>query len=224
MEKEGERVSGDLRGRVPADEEDEDGGSRETLDRGPVIPEEDRISEAVALKKSYTKAVGNASWPTIDSLPDPIQARNIRRIVIPQQDYEAKRQNFRFALIGRVNFHLISLDALHEEARANCKLNQEVVMNPLGKGYVIFEFKCEGVGRPVAFDKHTRQGLMGYFARIQVEIDVSETTVRVKEVQIERLELATNLVLKFRQKVVYEDNVERCGYCKRVGHLIAACR
>ncbi|XP_042484213.1 uncharacterized protein LOC122064561 [Macadamia integrifolia] len=96
-----------------------------------------------APKKSYARAVGNTSWPIIDSLPKPIEAINIRRIVIPQHNYESKRQMFRFALIGRVNFRLISLDDLHKEARENWKLSKGETMHPLGKGYVIFQFQCE---------------------------------------------------------------------------------
>ncbi|XP_042505578.1 uncharacterized protein LOC122092230 [Macadamia integrifolia] len=159
-------------------------------------------------------------------------------------------------------------------------------MHPLGKGYVIFQFQCEGdkaavwrrsplrigdqvirfqhwkpdfnihekqlftklvwirfpdlpleywhenvllfiakaVGCPVPLDRRTRQGILGFFARVLVEIDISDLAERVEEVQVERLELGTSQVYGFCQKVVYEDNMERCGYCKRVGHLISKCR
>ncbi|XP_042511673.1 uncharacterized protein LOC122086773 [Macadamia integrifolia] len=281
----GERVSGDL-GRDSADEEEGDGGARESPDRGPEVLVPNGLPEVVMNKRSYATVVGNSSWPTIDSLPDPIQARNFQRIVIPQQDYESKRQNFRFALIGRVNFCLISLDALREEASVNWKLSKGMTMHPLGKGFVIFQFQCEGdksavwrrsplrvgdqvirfqhwkpdfnihekqtftklvwirlsdppleywhenvllsiakaVGRPVALDRRTREGLLGYFAKVLVEIDISESAVRIDEVQVERLELGTAKVFGFRQKVVYEDNVERCGYCRRLGHQVSFCR
>ncbi|XP_042486114.1 uncharacterized protein LOC122066361 [Macadamia integrifolia] len=223
--------------------DDMDNGDREALDRGPP-PQGPEVN---APTRSYARAVGLASWPAIDSLLEPIQAGNITRIVIPQNDYEAKRQNLRFALIGRVNFRLLSLDDLRQEARDNWKLSQGVVMHPLGKGYAIFQFRCEGdkaaiwrrtplrvrgqlirlqhwrpdfniheknsftklvwvwhdilnlpleywhdnvllsiakaVGRPVTLDNHTRQGILGYFARVLVEVDSSEAATRVEEVQ-----------------------------------------
>ncbi|XP_042521289.1 uncharacterized protein LOC122094754 [Macadamia integrifolia] len=262
--------------------DDMDNGDREALDRGPP-PQGPEVN---ASTRSYARVVGLASWPAIDSLPEPIQAGNITRIVIPQNDYEAKRQNFRFALIGRVNFRLLSLDDLRQEARDNWKLNQGVVMHPLGKGYVIFQFRCEGdkaaiwrrtplrvrgqlirlqhwrpdfniheknsftklvwvrfpdlpleywhdnvllsiakaVGRPVTLDNHTRQGILGYFARVLVEVDSSEAATRVEEVQVERFEPGTTKIFGFRQRVIYEDNCAKCGFCKRMGHQVNNCR
>ncbi|XP_042497583.1 uncharacterized protein LOC122076338 [Macadamia integrifolia] len=259
-----------------------DNGDREALDRGPP-PQGPEVN---APTRSYARAVGLASWLAIDSLPEPIQAGNITRIVIPQNDYEAKRQNFRFALIGRVNFRLLSLDDLRQEARDNWKLSQGVVMHPLGKGYVIFQFRCEGdkaaiwrrtplrvrgqlirlqhwrldfniheknsftklmwvrfpdlpleywhdnvllsiakgVGRPVTLDNHTRQGILGYFARVLVEVDSSEAATRVEEVQVERFEPGTTKIFGFRQRVIYEDNCAKCGFCKRMGHQVNNCR
>ncbi|XP_042490028.1 uncharacterized protein LOC122069993 [Macadamia integrifolia] len=270
-------VGGVLEGR----DEDEglvsEGAARENLDHGPVQPEVALVQENQPPRRSYVKVVANASWPAIDSLPELIQAGNIHRIVIPQQDYESKRQVFRFALIGRVNFRLVSLDYLRKEAAEKWNLNQGVTMPPLGKGYVIFEFHCERdkaaiwkrspfklggqlirfqhwtpdfniyekqaqakliwvrfpdlpleywyenvllsiakvVGRPMALDQHTRQGLMGYYARVLVEMDVSDMPTRVDEVQVERLEPDTSKMFGFRQKVVYEDIGGSCGYCKQ---------
>ncbi|XP_042515319.1 uncharacterized protein LOC122089682 [Macadamia integrifolia] len=65
---------------------------------------------------------------------------------------------------------------------------------------------------------------MGYFARVLVEIDISEFAVRIDEVQVERFEPGTSKVFGFRQKMVYEDNIDRCGYCRQVGHLVSTCR
>ncbi|XP_042474818.1 uncharacterized protein LOC122056915 [Macadamia integrifolia] len=159
-------------------------------------------------------------------------------------------------------------------------------MDPLGKGFVIFQFQCEGdkatvwrrspmkigsqpirfqhwkldfnihvkqtwskliwirfpdlpleywhenvllsiakaVGRPVALDRHTKQGLMGHYARVLVEIDTTETASRIEEVQVERLEPGTTRVFGFRQRVQYEDDISRCGFCKRLGHKVGDCR
>ncbi|XP_042505496.1 uncharacterized protein LOC122082068 [Macadamia integrifolia] len=226
------------------EDEDDDGGGREPLDPGPVAPDPGGTSEATAPKRSYARVLGVSSWPAIDSFPELIQAGNICTIIIPQQDYEAKRHNFHFSLIGQVNFFLISLDALRMEAKEKRNLSQGVVMHPLGKGFVIFQFHCEGdkaevwrrsplkiggqlirfqhwkpdfnihekqiftkivwirfpdlpleywhenvllsivkaVRRPVALDRRTRQGIMGYLARVLVEIDIFESVVRIDEV------------------------------------------
>ncbi|XP_042490059.1 uncharacterized protein LOC122070022 [Macadamia integrifolia] len=83
---------------------------------------------------------------------------------------------------------------------------------------------AKAVGCPAALDRRTRQGLLGYFTRVLVEIDISDLAVRVEEVQVERFEPGTSQVYGFCQKVVYEDNVERCAHCKRVSHLISNCR
>ncbi|XP_042520831.1 uncharacterized protein LOC122094157 [Macadamia integrifolia] len=282
----GERVSGDSGENGDMAVEDDDGGARESLDRGPDGPPQDERHKDAGQRRTYAKALGFSSWPAIDTLPEPIQVGSKRRVMIPQRDYELKRQNFRFALIGRVNFRLISLDGLRAEAREKWNLSQGVLMHPLGKCYVIFQFQCEGdkaavwrrspfrigdqvirfqhwkpdfnihekqlltklvwirfpdlpleywhenvllsiakaVGRPVSLDRRTRQGILGFFARVLVEVDISDLAERVEEVQVERLEPGTSQVYGFCQKVVYEDNVERCGYCKRVGHLISKCR
>ncbi|XP_042481900.1 uncharacterized protein LOC122062377 [Macadamia integrifolia] len=260
----GERASGNSGENGAMVVEDDDGGARESLDCGPEGPPQDERHKGA----------------------EPIQVGSKRRVVIPQRDYESKRQNFRFALIRMVNFRLISLDALRGEAREKWNLSQGVLMHPLEKGYVIFQFQCEGnkttvwrrpphrvgdqvirfqywkpefniqekqsftklvwirfpdlpleywhenvllsiakaVGCPVALDRQTRQGLLGYFARVLVEIDISGLAMRVEKVQVERFEPSTSQVYGFCQKVVYEDNVERCGHCKRVGHLISKCR
>ncbi|XP_042505521.1 uncharacterized protein LOC122082097 [Macadamia integrifolia] len=271
-------------------ESNDDGGAHEDLDRGPASQAAMAMggvnSDALRSNSSYAKAVGNASWPTIDSLPEPIQAGEIRRIIIPQQDYESKRQSFRYSLIRRVNFKAISLDALRKEAADKWNLNQRVTIHPLGKGFVIFQFQCEGdkaavrrrspmkigsqlirfqhwksdfnihvkqtwskliwirfpdlpleywhenvllsiakaVGRPVALDHHTKQGLMGHYARVLVEMDTTETASLIEEVQVERLEPGTTRVFGFRQQVQYEDDISRCGFCKRLGHKVGECR
>ncbi|XP_042515410.1 uncharacterized protein LOC122089794 [Macadamia integrifolia] len=238
--------TGDLGGNGSVAVEDEDGDARESLDRGPEVPPLSVRQEDVG---------------------------NKRHVVIPQRDYESKWQNFRFALIGRVNFRLISLDTLRMEAQEKWNLSQGILMHLLGKGYIIFQFQCQGdkvavwrrspvrvreqvirfhhwkpdfnihekqsltklvwirfldlpleywhknillsiakvVGHPVALDRQTRQGLLGYFARVLVEIDISDSAVRVEEVQVERLEPGPSQVFGFCQKVVYEDKVERCG-------------
>ncbi|XP_042489634.1 uncharacterized protein LOC122069615 [Macadamia integrifolia] len=273
-----------------SEEADDDGGAREDLYRGSAPQETIAMggvnSDALRPNRSYAKVVGNASWPAIDSLPEPIQAGEIRRIIIPQQDYESKRQSFRFALIGRVDFRVISFDALRKEAADKWNLSQRVSMHPLRKGFVIFQFQCEGdkaavwrrspmkigsqlirfqhwkpdfnihvkqtwskliwirfpdlpleywhenvllsiakaVGRPVALDRHTKQGLMGHYARVLVEIDTTETASRIEEVQVECLEPGTTRVFGFRQRVQYEDDISRRGFCKRLGHKVGECR
>ncbi|XP_042515204.1 uncharacterized protein LOC122089521 [Macadamia integrifolia] len=272
------------------EEADDDGGAHEDLDRGPAPQATMAMggvkSDALRSNRSYAKAVGNASRPVIDSLPEPIQAGKIRRIIIPQWDYESKRQSFRFALIGRVNFRALSLDALRKEAADKWNLSQRVTMHPLGNGFVIFQFQREGdkvavwrrspmkigsqlirfqhwkldfnihvkqtwskliwirfpdlpleywhenvllsiakvVGRPVALDHHTKQGLMGHYARVLVEMDTTENASRIEEVQVERLKPDTTRVFGFKQQVQYEDDISRCGFCKRLGHKVGECR
>ncbi|XP_043700188.1 uncharacterized protein LOC122650888 [Telopea speciosissima] len=240
----------------------------------------------MAAPQSYAKAVGGHVWPDIDALPDPIHAGNITRIRIPQKDYEENRNRFRFALIGRVNFRLASLDALRKEAKVKWNLKQGVIMHPLGKGFVIFQFSFEGdmaevwrrspvrfndqairfqrwkpdfntheqqvltklvwvrfpdlsleywhenvllsmakaVGKHVALDRRTRQGLLGHFARVLVEIDAGDSSTRVEEVQVERFEPGSTKEFCFTQKVIYEDGLQRCGYCRRLGHQSSLCR
>ncbi|XP_042509129.1 uncharacterized protein LOC122084758 [Macadamia integrifolia] len=65
---------------------------------------------------------------------------------------------------------------------------------------------------------------MGHYARVLVEIDTTETASRIEEVQVERLEPDTTRVFGFRQRVQYEDDISRCGFCKRLGHKVGECR
>ncbi|XP_042500841.1 uncharacterized protein LOC122078780 [Macadamia integrifolia] len=69
------------------------GDAREDPNRGLVIHETEAVGDRHPSKQSNARAAANASWPAIDSLPELIQAGNIQRIVIPQEDYESKCQD-----------------------------------------------------------------------------------------------------------------------------------
>ncbi|XP_043721127.1 uncharacterized protein LOC122668653 [Telopea speciosissima] len=83
---------------------------------------------------------------------------------------------------------------------------------------------AKAVGRPVALDRRTRQGLLCHFARVLVEIDAGDSSTRVEEVQVERFEPGSTKEFCFTQKVIYEDGLQRCGYCRRLGHQSSLCR
>ncbi|XP_042517551.1 uncharacterized protein LOC122091598 [Macadamia integrifolia] len=206
---------------------------------------------------SYARAVGGqASWPDIDTLSKTIQAGSTTRVIIAQNDYESVRQNFRFALIGHVNFRVNSLNDLSKEAAERWNLKLRVLMHTLRKGYVIFQFGSDGdmssvwrrspirfgelnleyrhenillsmakaVSRSVALNRRMRQGLMGHYARVLVEVNVTESASRVEEIQVVRKEPGMNKEFCFRQSIVYEDAMVKCGFCKKVGHQVMDCR
>ncbi|XP_042483498.1 uncharacterized protein LOC122063871 [Macadamia integrifolia] len=81
---------------------------------------------------------------------------------------------------------------------------------------------AKAVRRPMAIDKHTRTVLMGGFARIQVEMEIGSS--RIEETHVERLQPGTQQVFWFKQKVIYEDKLGLCGFCKKLGHLVSDCR
>ncbi|XP_042482081.1 uncharacterized protein LOC122062506 [Macadamia integrifolia] len=80
----------------------------------------------------------------VDDLPEPVHAGNSTKVIIAQGEYEDHFHKYKFALIGRINFHFISLDDFRKEAREIWKLKGKVKMVPMGKGFTIFQFDSEG--------------------------------------------------------------------------------
>ncbi|XP_042474921.1 uncharacterized protein LOC122057007 [Macadamia integrifolia] len=63
---------------------------------------------------------------------------------------------------------------------------------------------------------------MGAFARVQVEVEIGAT--RLEEIQVERRQPGTNETFWFKQNIIYEDALIRCGFCKKMGHSVHVCR
>ncbi|XP_042483496.1 uncharacterized protein LOC122063868 [Macadamia integrifolia] len=77
-------------------------------------------------------------------------------------------------------------------------------------------------GRPVEIDRRTRNATMGSYARILVEVEIGGS--RVEEIQVERKQPRTNTLFWFKQRILYEDEIDRCFFCKKLGHSINQCR
>ncbi|XP_042483490.1 uncharacterized protein LOC122063856 [Macadamia integrifolia] len=233
--------------------------------------------------RSYSSVVGRF-FPDMELLPDLIHPRWCTKIIIPQDAYEERLLRFRFALIGRVNFRIISMNDICKEAVESWNLQGSVRMAPMGKGYILFQFEHEGdmaamwrrsltkvggqvirfqcwkldfdvhannistklvwirfldhpleywhekillsmakaAGRLAALDRRTRTTALGSFARVQVEVEVEAK--RVDEIQVERKQPGIGEAFWFKQVVVYEDGMSRSTFCKKVGHMVHACR
>ncbi|XP_042482127.1 uncharacterized protein LOC122062570 [Macadamia integrifolia] len=81
---------------------------------------------------------------------------------------------------------------------------------------------AKAAGRPVALDRCTRTAAMGTFARVQVEIEIGVN--RLEEIHVERKQPGTNEIFWFTQTIIYQDGMPRCGFCKKMGHLVNVCR
>ncbi|XP_042521281.1 uncharacterized protein LOC122094744 [Macadamia integrifolia] len=77
-------------------------------------------------------------------------------------------------------------------------------------------------GHPVEVDRRTPHGTMGNYARVLVEVPMSGT--RVEEIQVERKQPGKNVLFWFKQRIIYEDGIGRCTFCKKLGHLVEQCR
>ncbi|XP_042518495.1 uncharacterized protein LOC122092224 [Macadamia integrifolia] len=77
-------------------------------------------------------------------------------------------------------------------------------------------------GRPVEIDRWTRNATMGSYARILIEVELGGS--RVEEIQVERKQPRTNTLFWFKQRILYEDEIDRCSFCKKLGHSINQCR
>ncbi|XP_042479778.1 chromatin-remodeling ATPase INO80-like [Macadamia integrifolia] len=77
-------------------------------------------------------------------------------------------------------------------------------------------------GRPVAIDKRTLAGSMGNFPRVLVEVELGGN--RVEEIQVERRQPGKETLFWFTQRINYEDDIGRCNFCKKLGHLAMECR
>ncbi|XP_042487274.1 uncharacterized protein LOC122067493 [Macadamia integrifolia] len=81
---------------------------------------------------------------------------------------------------------------------------------------------AKAVGRPLDIDKRTRNASIGNFARVLVEMDSS--VQRLEEIQVERRQPGTGDLFWFKQKIIYEDALGKCGFCKKLGHTIQNCK
>ncbi|XP_042477728.1 uncharacterized protein LOC122059099 [Macadamia integrifolia] len=81
---------------------------------------------------------------------------------------------------------------------------------------------AKAFGRPVEIDRRTRNATMGSYARILVEVELGGS--RVEEIQVERRQPRTNTLFWFKQRILYEDDIGRCSFCKKLGHSITQCR
>ncbi|XP_043697029.1 uncharacterized protein LOC122647778 [Telopea speciosissima] len=81
---------------------------------------------------------------------------------------------------------------------------------------------AKAVGRPVAIDGRTKRVMFGNFARALVEIDIDGE--RTSEIQVEHMRLGSSDPFWFHQNIVYEDELEWCEFCKKLGHSSEKCR
>ncbi|XP_042499861.1 uncharacterized protein LOC122078054 [Macadamia integrifolia] len=216
--------------------------------------------------------------------PLTVASGNSTKVIIPQDTYEDRLGRYRFALIGRINFHHVFLDNVRREAHEAWNLQGAVKMVPMGKGVTIFQFASEGdmvtiwrrspvkvrgqlvrfqrwhldfnihekpinkvlvwvrfpelpleywhekvlltmakaYGRSLALDQRTKNVMYGNCARVLVEMEIGG--LRPEEIQVERKQPGTENLFWFKQKLFYEDAMGKCGYCKKVGHIIGDCR
>ncbi|KAJ4719023.1 Zinc knuckle CX2CX4HX4C [Melia azedarach] len=75
---------------------------------------------------------------------------------------------------------------------------------------------ARGVGMPLQLDKITREGIYGYYTRVLVEVDVSDTLPQFLNVERDDYE--------FHVKLVYENLPSKCSSCGAIGHDVAKCR
>ncbi|XP_042495187.1 uncharacterized protein LOC122074445 [Macadamia integrifolia] len=81
---------------------------------------------------------------------------------------------------------------------------------------------AKAVGRHLDIDKRTRNASIGNFARILVEMENSDQ--RLEEIQVERQQLGIGDLFWFTERILYEDAMGMCGFCKCVGHTIQVCK
>ncbi|XP_042491755.1 uncharacterized protein LOC122071462 [Macadamia integrifolia] len=81
---------------------------------------------------------------------------------------------------------------------------------------------AKAVGRPVGFDQRTKSVIYGNYARVLVEMEVG--VPRLEEIQVERKQPGTQILFWFKQQLIYEDSLGKCGFCKKLGHQVHACR
>ncbi|XP_043710419.1 uncharacterized protein LOC122659372 [Telopea speciosissima] len=87
----------------------------------------------------------------------------------------------------------------------------------------VLQSMAKVIGRPMDLDSRTWNGVMGHFAHVLVEVEDSSSFSRVYEFQVERKQPRSEIPYFFKQFIVYEDELDRCSYCKRVGHVSNGC-
>ncbi|XP_042486818.1 uncharacterized protein LOC122067035 [Macadamia integrifolia] len=81
---------------------------------------------------------------------------------------------------------------------------------------------AKAVGRPVGLDQRTKSVIYGNYARVLMEMEVG--VPRLEEIQVERKQPGTQILFWFKQQLIYEDSLGKCGFCKKLGHQVHACR
>jgi len=74
---------------------------------------------------------------------------------------------------------------------------------------------ASAIGTPLVIDENTRNRLFGHYARVLVDIDLSERTFN--HILVEREGFAFNV------EVVYEKQPLFCKICNKIGHKIHHC-
>ena len=74
---------------------------------------------------------------------------------------------------------------------------------------------ASGIGTPLAIDEATQSRLFGHYARILVDVDLSDTIFESVLVEREGYE--------FSVTVEYERKPAFCPHCKMIGHSIQQC-
>ncbi|XP_042509183.1 uncharacterized protein LOC122084825 [Macadamia integrifolia] len=176
-------------------------------------------------QKSFAKTVDTV-LPVVDDLPEPVHAGNSTKVIIPQEEYEDHLHKYKFSLIGRINFCFISLDDVRREAREIWKLKGKVKMVPMGKGFTIFQFDSE---KDMALMWRRSPVKVGRqyvrFQRWHPDFSIHEKQINKALVWVRFPDLPLEYWYeKFKQQVLYEDSLGQCGFCKKLGHQVHACR
>ncbi|XP_043717739.1 uncharacterized protein LOC122665653 [Telopea speciosissima] len=81
---------------------------------------------------------------------------------------------------------------------------------------------AKAAGRPVTIDPCTQRVMFGNCATVLVELDIDGE--RISEIQVEHMHPCSRDPFWFHQTIVYEDELEWCRFCKKVGHSSEKCR
>ncbi|XP_043720887.1 uncharacterized protein LOC122668374 [Telopea speciosissima] len=81
---------------------------------------------------------------------------------------------------------------------------------------------AKALGNPIVLDRRTKEISMGFFARVLVDMEITDS--RLSEILVERQHVGSSEYFRFKQSALYEDGMTHCGFYRRVGHSIKSCK
>ncbi|KAK9942944.1 hypothetical protein M0R45_008584 [Rubus argutus] len=201
------------------------------------------LANPQGIKPSFVLVVNSGTLPnvTLVNLPSPTTVDGITSIKICEQSYQRGLAKCKFNLIGRLILPPKATAPTSTELQIQLSSHWTIKhwsIAPLGTGFYMLQFESDadmlcacfdfwdpqtlfeiasGLGVPIKIDPKTLNRSVGLYARLLVEVDVSQ--VLPLSLRVERDNGEADVF-----EVEFERCPQTCDRCGLLGHHVATCR